>query len=54
MVRHCQRISTSMSAEQAPSGALRRIWTVSPLLSGETTLAAMHVASKGNGSWFSR
>jgi hypothetical protein len=40
MVRPCQRISTSISAEQASSsGAMRRTWAVSPLLSGETTLA---------------
>jgi hypothetical protein len=38
ILRPCQRISMSMSAEQASSGAIRRTSTVSPLPSGETTL----------------
>ena len=48
MVRPCQRISTSMSAEQASSGAIRSSSTVSPFVSGETTLGAMHLACSGN------
>jgi hypothetical protein len=44
MVRPCQRMSTSMSAEQASSGAIPWTSTVSPFRSGETTLAAMHLA----------
>jgi hypothetical protein len=38
MVLSCQRISTSMSAEQASSGAIPWTSTVSPFPSGETTL----------------
>jgi hypothetical protein len=38
----CQRISTSMSLVQASSGAMDWISTVSPLRSGETTLATIH------------
>ncbi len=44
MVRPCQRISTSMSPEQASSGAMRWTSTVCPFLSGEATLGAMHRA----------
>jgi len=43
MVRPLQRISTSMSAEKASSGAIRWTSTVSPFLRGETTLGAMHL-----------
>jgi hypothetical protein len=43
-----------MLAEQDSSGAMRSTSTVSPLLSGETIFAAMHLARKGICSWFSR
>ncbi len=45
MVRPCQRISTSMSLGQASSGAMRWTSTVSPFLSGDTTLETMYLAS---------
>ena len=43
-LRLCQRISTSMSPAQASSGAMRRTSTVSPFLSGDTTMDVMHLA----------
>src|SRR5207253_11479107 len=43
-VRPCQRISTSISAAQVSSGAIRWTSTVSPFLRGETIVIAMHLA----------
>src|SRR5271157_3478119 len=42
-------MSTSMSLEQASSGARRRTSTASPFLSGETTLATVASGEGGNG-----
>ena len=44
MFRPCQRIRTSMSPEQASSGATRWTSTVCLFLSGETTLGAVYRA----------
>jgi hypothetical protein len=47
-LRPCQRISASMSAEHAFSGAMRDTSPTSPFLSGDTTLEVTHFARKGN------